>query len=321
MKLKLTTMTALAATAALALPATAPAKAHSPASAKTVVTKRIKAADAALVALRRAARHHDATAATAALRASRRSTAFASVLAQQVAASNVDPLEAAKLLKLVGGQELQNFDAYAGLIHQVSVALQAALAQGANNAAIGRQAIIEKLTALLPTLPAEAQGALAAVIASLGSGGSGGLTQITSLLQGGTVPPEVQSLLTTVLQTVHANVTEILNMVQQQLGTLNPQAAAIAGPILAMVTKQMESVFAIIGNVLGGGLTTGSIGTTGTTGTTGSTGSTGTTGSTGPGGLFQLPGLGFLQGLLPNLPGFNLLGGFGGLGSLFGGAH
>jgi hypothetical protein len=310
---KLTTITAFAAVAALAIPAVAPAKAPSPATSKTVVAKRIKDADAALAALRKAARRHNAGAATSALRASRRSTALASVSAQQLAGSGLDPVLAAKLLKLVGGQELQNFDVYASLIDDVVAQVQSALALGANNAAIGKQAAIEKLTALLPTLPAELQPALAAVIASLGAGGSGGLSQITGLLQGGTVPPQVQDMLTTVLQTVHANVTEILGLVTQQLQGL--PAASIVAPILAMVTSQVDQIFSIINGVLGGSL--GGV-TTGTTGTTGSTGSTGTppAGLPGLGSLLGgtgLPGLGFLQGILSNLPGFNMIGGFGGL--------
>jgi len=217
----------------------------------------------------------------------------------------------ARSVRVVGSVANNCADALSQIVGDVSGDPQLAIAKAIKACIVTRERVIEQLTSVLDSAPAEAKPYIAKVIALLSSDGQDEVQGITGALGNPALPTDVAGILTQALEIATGAIDDAIARLQGIVGMVPAPAQGIVQMALGIVTDSLHMVTSLItdlftdlfGGTLGGQTPGGGTGT-----------------GTGPGvgglgGLFGsgLPGMNLLQGILGNL-----FGG-GGAGGLLGG--
>jgi len=308
-KMKLTTRLAAGAllVALVAVPATAEAK---PASSK--VGAQVSAADKSLHKVVSLAKRNRDAAAAQELRSVRGHlrTAEGQVNRLRGSAGSVAGAKSyGRSVRMVGTVANDCADALSQIVSEVGGDPQVAIAKAIKACIVTKERVIEELTSLLDTAPAEAKPYIAKVIALLSSDGQDEVQGITGALGNPALPTDVAGILTQALELATGAIDDAIARLHGILGMVPGPAQGIVSDVLDLVTGQLHMVTSLITDLfksLFGGPTTPGTGTGPSSG--------------GLGGLFGsgLPGMDLLQGILGNLFGG---GSSGGIGGLLGGGH
>ncbi|MDQ3644735.1 MAG: hypothetical protein M3356_04410 [Actinomycetota bacterium] len=201
-------------------------------------------------------------------------------------------------VRMVGSVSNNGADAFSFVVDDAAGDPQVAIARAIAASIAIRERVIETLTGLLDTVPAEARPYLAQVIALLSSDGQDEVVGITGALDNPALPADVAGILTQALELATGAIDDAIARLQGIVGMVPGPAQGAVQEALTLVTGQLKTVTTLIEDLFAGLLG----GATPVPGT-----GTGAGGSGGLGGLLGdgLPGLDVLQGIL----GGGLLGG------------
>ncbi|MDQ3644105.1 MAG: hypothetical protein M3356_01170, partial [Actinomycetota bacterium] len=201
-------------------------------------------------------------------------------------------------VRMVGSVSNNGADAFSFVVDDAAGDPQVAIARAIAASIAIRERVIEALTGLLDTVPAEARPYLAQVIALLSSDGQDEVVGITGALDNPALPADVAGILTQALELATGAIDDAIARLQGIVGMVPGPAQGAVQEALTLVTGQLQTVTKLIEDLFAGLLG----GATPVPGT-----GTGTGGAGGLGGLLGdgLPGLDVLQGIL----GGGLLGG------------
>ncbi len=228
------------ATAALALALPAGASAHATASPQSV-RAHVQSAETALTQVQQlVAGNQDAAAAVAMARNQVQTRAAAREAGRLRGAPR-----RATALRLVARLQDENVATFAELVDDVAPATQEPMAAALSAALAGRDRALQTLTALAPTLPAQAQRGVARAIAALSGDRTDEVVQLVGALTSGRVSPGAQPAVEQALSNAAAGIAVGMSRLQEVLGTLPPQAQA-------PVRQAMERLAGILQGLAGG---------------------------------------------------------------------
>lgn len=204
-------------------------------------------------------------------------------------------------VRVVGAVSNNCADGLSTVVDDAAGNPQEAIARAISACIITRERVIEALTQVLDTVPAEVKPYISQIIALLSSDGQDEVQGITDALADPALPTDVAGILTQALELATAAIDDAIARLQGIVGMLPAPAAGIVQEALTLVTGQLRMVTSLIANLFTGLF--GGVPTTPGTGTPG-------TGTGGLGGLFGgggLPGLNVLQGIFGSGFPFNLI--------------
>jgi hypothetical protein len=246
------TLVAAAILTGLAVPATASAGSDP----VDPVLEHAKKARSALHEMAREARNGQNGAAARSFRRNVRQTDKAVRAARRVystASGRRGAVEAADALQPVIRLEDKNVEVYAGIVDEVSGALQEELARALAEAMTVRQVVFDALTELVADLPARIQEIVATTLAKVFGDHEDEIGDVEDAIDEG-VPPEVEDTLTSVLDLAFDFVRDTLDELDDLIAVVPEDVRPIIESTFALVSDVLDMVENLLDDLLGGGL-------------------------------------------------------------------
>ncbi len=307
----------------VAAPATATAQ-STPEKPSVAVQVSVDKATKATKRMKRYARLGNANAVARQLKIARSQSAAASRTARSMASAadtSSESVVAAQALTLAGTQYDQLAEAITAIVDQINGQVQMLVANAIAPSLAGKQKIIEVLTGLLNTVPAEAKPVIASIIAALSVSDANEVLNLDQALDSGTLPTGVAGIVSQAMSMATGIIDMAFGVVKSIVPLLPAAVQAPLMQVLNMVTSTvgtiiptvLNTVTGLIGSILGSlpfvGGTSASAGGLDLGGLLG--------GILGTGGSTSLPGN--VGGMLDSLLGGLFGGGSGGTGGATGG--
>lgn len=232
---------ALAATAVLAVPATAAA--HQKSSTQSV-RAHIRSADQALTMVAERVKHNKDAAAAIPMVKNRRQTQAATREAGRVRGRSAK----ASALRMVAKQRDANVETYAALVDEVAGDAQVDMANAISQNVNGREKALSTLTGLLAKLPVQAQAGIAKAIAAISGDGQDEVVDIVNAMKSDQLSDAAKPALTAALTTATGAMFTGVDRLQSLV-------AGLPGPAQGPVQNAINRVTGILQGIFGGGTT------------------------------------------------------------------